>query len=205
MGNTQTASNEFESKGHQLEVSMARFIRTQKMIDTNNDQSIAAIIDLDDLKDIMVPFYEMTGLGVGLFDKNNRELVSVGWQKICTKFHQQHPEAHKSCVESERYLRKHFEPNTAISYKCNNGLWDMAYPIYVDDELWGSIYFGQFFFDTDAIDKTYFLNQASRYNFDQEAYIGLLKEVPILSRQKINAYIKLFVTIVEKIANVGKL
>lgn len=205
MEDLQTSSNEFENKGHQLEVSMARFIRTQNMIETKAEHTISSIIDLDDLKDIMIPFYEMTGLGVGLFDQNNKPLVSVGWQKICSHFHQKHPEAHKSCVESENYFRKHFEANKAISFKCNNGLWDMAYPIYVDDEFWGSIYFGQFFFDTDEIDKNYFLNQASRYNFDQDAYIGLLKEVPILTRPKINAYIKLFVTVIEKIAKIGKL
>lgn len=205
MENSNLSNTDIENIGHQLEVSMARFIRTQSMIDNDLDVNIASIIDVEDFKDLMIPFYEMTGLGVGLFDQNNKLLVSVGWQKICSHFHQKHPEAHKGCVESENFFKKNFEPNKAISYKCKNGLWDMAYPIYIDDEFMGSIYFGQFFYDNDAIDKTFFLNQAEKFNFDQEAYIGLLKEVPILNQKKIDSYVKLFITIIEKIARVGKL
>ena len=204
MEELQTSNTEFENKGHQLEVSMARFIRTQNMIDNKAELTISSILDMDDLKDVMEPFYDMTGLGIGIFDQNNKALVSVGWQKICSNFHQKHPVAYKGCKESEKYFKKNFEPNKAISYKCSNGLWDMAYPIYVDDEFLGSIYFGQFFYDSDDINKDFFLNQATRFNFDQEAYISLLREVPILNKQKIDAYIKLFITIIEKMAKIGK-
>jgi len=151
MKNDLLQNSEFENRIHQLEVSMVRFIRTPNMIDLNHEISIATIIDLKDLKDLMVPFYEMTGLGVGLFDKNNKVLVSVGWQKICFHFHQKHPEANQSCIESERFFKKNFEPNKAISFKCRNGLWDIAYPLYIDDDFLGSIYFGQFFYDNLAL------------------------------------------------------
>lgn len=196
---------DLESKGHQLEVSMARFIRTKDMKVSDGEFSIADIIDIEDLKEIMEPFYETTGLGVGLFDNKNKLLVSAGWQKICTHFHQKHPEASSSCAESANYFTKNFEPNKAISYKCKNGLWDMAYPIYVDDDFLGSINFGQFFFDNEKIDRDFFVNQATKYNFDQEEYLGQLRNVPILGADKINAYIKLFVTIIEKISKIGKL
>lgn len=205
MENPQTTNSEFINKGHELEVSMVRFIRTHATVAHDEDLTISSILDLDDLKDIMEPFYEMTGLGIGIFDQQNRPVLTVGWQKICSHFHQKHPLSHKACIESEQYFKNNFEQNMAISNKCSNGLWDMAYPIFVDNELIGSIYFGQFFYDTDTIDKEFFLNQAAKYNFDQEAYIELLKKVPILSKQKIDAYIKLFVTIVEKIAKIGKL
>lgn len=199
---TNAMTNDIENRGHQLEVSMARFIRTPKM---NKDVSISDVIDTDDLKEIMDPFYEMSGLGVSLFDNNNELITSSGWQKICSNFHQKHPESHKSCIESGNYFKKNFQPNTAISYKCSNGLWDIAYPLYIDDDFLGSIYFGQFFFDDEEIDKDFFVHQAEKFSFDKDAYIGILKEVPILNREKINAYIKLFVSIIEKIAKVGKL
>ena len=175
------------------------------MIESNREISITTIIDIDDLKDLMIPFYEMTGLGVGLFDNNSKLLASVGWQKICSHFHQKHPDANQSCIESERFFKKNFEPNKAISFKCKNGLWDIAYPIYIDDDYLGSFYFGQFFYDYDVIDKKFFINQAQKFNFDQEAYIGLLRQVPILNPSKVDSYVKLFVTIIEKIAKVGRI
>ncbi|MFA9389887.1 MAG: PocR ligand-binding domain-containing protein [Prolixibacteraceae bacterium] len=205
MENTNIPNNEIENKGHQLEVSMARFIRTQSITDSDEEISIASIIDLNDLKDLMIPFYQLTGLGIGVFDKNNRLLISEGWQKICSHFHQKHPESSKSCMESEIFFKKNFETNKAISYKCKNGLWDMAYPIYLDEEFLGSIYFGQYFLDTDKIDKSFFIDQAVKFNFNQEAYLEFLKNVPILNQQKIDSSIQLFVTILEKVANIGKL
>ncbi|MDA3930180.1 MAG: PocR ligand-binding domain-containing protein [Prolixibacteraceae bacterium] len=205
MSELDLSKTEIEYRSHALEISMARFIRTPKMNEASTEISISDILDVNDLKDIMEPFYETTGLGVGLFDRNSKLLTSAGWQKICTNFHQKHPEAHRACIESERFFKKNFEANKAISYKCKNGLWDMAYPIYLDDEFLGSIYFGQFVFDNDDIDKSFFIGQAQKFNFDTEEYIGLLKKVPILNKEKVDSYIKLFVTIIEKIAKVGKL
>lgn len=205
MENQQDLKTDFESRVHQLEVSMLRFIRTPEMLNQHNDFSIENLIDVNDVKDLMQPFYASTGLGVGLFNKDHQLLATVGWQKICTHFHKHHPEAHQSCRESEQFFKKHFEPNKAISFKCSNGLWDVAYPIYLDEEFLGSIQFGQFFFDHEPIDKHFFIKQAEKYQFDQQAYIEQLKQVPILNQEKVDAAIRLFVSIVEKIANTGKL
>lgn len=198
-------TSDLKNKGHQLEVSMARFIRTKQMIETNMEISISDIIDIDDVKDLMSSFYEMTGLGIGIFDNTNRLLVSAGWQKICTHFHRKHPESSKGCAESGRYFRNNLHPNKAMSYKCSNGLWEMAYPIYVDDDYLGSIYFGQYFYNTEEIDKEFFLNQAEKFKFDKEEYINFLKEVPILSEARLDSYVKFFIKVIEKIAKIGKL
>lgn len=197
--------SEIENKAHELEVSMARFISGNNSLSLNQDISLADLIDIEDLKEIMIPFYQATGLGVGVFDQNNRMLASAGWQKICTHFHEKNPVSHRSCKESENYFKKHFEPNKAISYKCNNGLWDVAYPIYIDDEFYGSIYFGQFFYSDDVIEKEFFLSQAEKFNFEPEAYINELKEVPILEKSKVDSDVKLFLKIVEKMAKSGRL
>lgn len=196
---------DFENRVHQLEVSMLRFIRTPDQQAQEKELSIEHFVDKEDLEDLMQPFYASTGLGLGLFNKDHKLLVAVGWQKICTHFHKKHPEAHQSCRESEQFFKQHFEPNKAISFKCSNGLWDVAYPIYAEEEFLGSIQFGQFFFDHEPIDKQFFIQQAERYQFDQLAYIEQLKQVPILNQEKIDAYIRLFISIVEKISRAGKL
>lgn len=205
MDNSKALSIKLENKAHQLEVSMARFIRGSLPFDLNKIISISDIINLDDLKEIMEAFLDATGLGVGLFDNNNKLLVSAGWQKICTNFHQKHPVAHKSCIESEKYFKNNFTPNKAISYKCSNGLWDIAYPIYLDDDFMGSIFFGQFFYDDEEIDKDFFIGRAKKYNFNVDAYIDQLKNIPILNRKKVESFVKLFVKIVEKSAKIGVL
>lgn len=200
MANQQIFPENFESRVHQLEMSMQSFIRTPDSQLQTNNLSIENFLDMVDLKDLMQPFYASTGLGVGLFNKEHHLLASVGWQKICTHFHQQHTEAHQSCSESKQFFKTHFEPNKAISFKCRNGLWDVAYPIYLNDDFLGSLQFGQFFFDHEPIDKQFFVKQAEKYRFDQQAYIEELKQVPILNKEKVNAYIRLFISIIEKMA-----
>lgn len=205
MENTKPRSIELENKAHQLEVSMARFIRGSSQSDLNSNISISDIININDIKELMDVFLEATGLGIGIFDSNNKLIVSAGWQKICTHFHQKNPESNKSCIESENFFKKNFEPNKAISYKCNNGLWDIAYPIYLDDDFLGSIFFGQFFYDDEEIDKDFFIERARKFNFDEETYIEELKNIPIIKRNKVESFIKLFVKIIEKTASVGEL
>ena len=205
MDSLNVVKDELLDKAHQLEVSMIRFIRHQSLLEKKADISLSDLFNIDDLKEIMIPFHESTGLGVALFDENHELLASEGWQKICTNFHQKHPEAHHSCLESENYFKKHFKPNQAISHKCKNGLWDIAYPIFLDDNLIGSIVFGQFFYADEKIDKTFFIGQAEKFNFDQDAYITELKTVPIMNRGQIESYVKLFVKIIEKTASLGEL
>ena len=205
MNTGEITKNDLIDKAHELEVSMARFIRHQSLIDRPTDISLYDLFNIDDLKEIMVPFYESTGLGVALFDSSHHLVESAGWQKICTNFHKKHPVAHRSCIESENYFKQNFEPNKAISFKCKNGLWDIAYPIFLDEKLIGSISFGQFFFDDEEIDKTFFVKQAEEFNFNQDSYLSTLRNVPIIKRAQIDAYVKLFVKIIEKTARLGAL
>lgn len=193
---------DFSKRSHQLEVSMARFV-SNRIPKPSDSPDISDILNIDDLKDIMHPFYASTGLGVGIFDNKYKLLASSGWQKICTHFHQQHPESHKSCAESEGFFKANFEPQKTIAYKCNNGLWDISYPLYLDDNLVGSIRFGQFFYTDDSIEKEFFLKQAQKFNFDQEAYFNQLKQVPILSKQEVENFVQLFIRIIEKLANIN--
>lgn len=204
MTSNNTTNSDFNSNARLLEISMRRFSKNDTFLETDTN-NITNIIDLEDFNDLILSFNEMTNLGVALFDSSNQLLSSAGWQKICTKFHQKHPDAEKSCSDTEKFFSKNFEPNVAISHKCKNGLWDVAYPFFVDNEYLGNIQFGQFFYSSEEIDKAFFINQANKFNFDKDAYIKHLKNVPILSEEQVNSYVKFFLTVIEKIARIGKL
>jgi len=168
-----------------------------KIRNAENIKSISQLIDIEQLSVIMEPFWQSTGLGVALFDENFDVLTSVGWQKICTHFHQKHPEAHKSCIESQNYFRKNFKPDEILSYKCKNGLWDLAYPIFQQETFLGYVSFGQFFINDEEIEKAFFVQQAQKYNFDTEAYISHLRTIPIFSSVKLESHITLFLTMLK--------
>ena len=161
--------------------------------------SISQMVNIDDVVEIMDPFYRSTGLGVALYDENHVLLKSKGWQKICTLFHKQNTEAHKGCIESERFLTKGFRPDLAIAHKCRNGLWELAFPIFMNDKRIGHVNFGQFFLTGEEIDKNYFLEQAEKYSFDKEKYICFLRNVPILAVEKIESDVELFLMMILKL------
>jgi ligand-binding sensor protein len=157
--------------------------------------SIKQVVEIDKLTNIIEHFSHSTGLGVAFFDEDFELLASAGWQKICTHFHQKHPDAHRSCIESQNYFRKNFEPDEMLSYKCKNGLWDIAFPIFQQDIFLGYVGFGQFFLNNEEIEKEFFVRQARKYNFDTDAYISHLRTVPIFPREKLESHVLLFLTI----------
>jgi len=164
--------------------------------------SIKEVLVSKQFSELIESFFQSSGLGVALFDEKFEVVTSVGWQKICTHFHQKHPESFKSCIESQNYFRKNFKPDEILSLKCNNGLWDIAYPIYAGHTFLGYVGFGQFFISDDVIDKEFFIQQSQKYNFDTEAYIGQLRNIPIFPLQKLESHISLFLSVLK--LNVGK-
>lgn len=73
----------------------------------------------------------------------------------------------------------------------------MAYPIYAGHTFLGYVGFGQFFISDDVIDKEFFIQQSQKYNFDTEAYIGQLRNIPIFPIQKLESHIILFLNLLK--------
>jgi len=188
---------------HLIEVSKKKdkieFNPTSNKTINNRAVSIEDVLEIKNLEEIIDSFYSFTGLGVAIFSPQHKVLLKQGWQKICTNFHKNNNSASKSCFESEAFFLNNYQPNQVISYKCSNGLWDIAYPFYISDVFVGSIHFGQCFFDDDEIDKSFFIQQAHKFDFDEDQYINSLKEVPILNYDKVLFGIKLLIKVIEKL------
>lgn len=198
MKNENADDQTFQNRSKQLERSMARFKHTPLSNLTESPDEISKLIDLHDFEELSAVFNQATGLGVSCFDSSFNLIANSGWQKICSRFHKQHPEAHKACSETLTHFKKHLSAEGPISYKCKNGLWDLAYPLLFEDKILGCLIFGQFFYQHDPVDKHFFVEQAQKYQFEKDAYIDVLKEVPIISQEKLEAYTELFVTSLEK-------
>jgi signal transduction histidine kinase len=64
-------------------------------------------------------------------------------------------------------------------------MWDFATPLMVGERHVGNIFSGQFFFEDEAIDREYFVQQAKHYGFAEQQYLSALKAVPRLSRKTV--------------------
>jgi len=165
--------------------------------------SISELLDTNQLQDLMNDFYSLVGLGMSVTDHENEVVVATGWQDVCTKFHRVHPETCKKCKESDSYIIKMRNVTQPIEYKCQNGMWDIACPITIDGEILAGVFFGQFFYDDEAIDYGFFEKQAELYGFDKKAYIESLGRVPVVSRRRVKTLISFYTKLAQLIANLG--
>jgi len=152
---------------------------------------LADLINVADIQVMMDNFYRFAHIPMAIIDLHGRVLVGVGWQEICTKFHRIHPESFRNCLESDLKLTAEIPKGEFKLYKCKNGMWDMATPIFIGDQRIGNLFIGQFFFNGESVKYDYFRSQAEKYGFDKEEYIEALRKVPFLNAEDID-YAKSF-------------
>ena len=154
---------------------------------------LSHIIDVQAVQALMDDFHELTGLPMSLVDLEDRVLVGVGWQDVCTRFHRVHPETAANCRESDLVLTQGVPYGEFRAYKCKNGMWDIVTPVFVSDVHVGNVFAGQFFYDDEEPDMAASRRQAEMYGFDRDEYMRAVLDVPdALSghRRHANAFLR---------------
>ena len=159
------------------------------------------LVNLKSIEKLLLGFHKITGLAVALFDDQDNQLIKIGWKRICTEFHRKNNQSLKNCHESDHYFREHKNINEPIEYRCKNGLYDVAFPIFFHKKHLATIYFGQFLYNEEKRDKDYFLQQAEIYNYNAEKYLKALEEVPVFSKAEIKDILDFYTSMVYNIIN----
>jgi PAS domain S-box-containing protein len=165
--------------------------------------SLADIIDIRTIQALMDTFCRLTRIPMALIDCEGKLLVRVGWQEICVKFHREHPETCKNCMESDTRLSAGIPEGEYRLYRCLNSMWDIVTPIVMGGKRLGNLFMGQFFFDDEEPDLELFRSQAARYGFDEAEYLAALAAVPRLSRQSVEHAVDYFITFVTLISKLS--
>ena len=169
------------------------------------DFIFSQLISVSQLQQLLETQFRLTGVPGALLDSEERMLASVGWQDICAHFHRCHPQTAARCRESDAYIKAHLDncPTGYVDYRCRNGLWDVAMPIFIEDRHLATFFTGQFFYADEPPDRQFFRDQAARFGFDEKAYLAALEQVPILSRSHIRDVMTYLRSLVEIIADMG--
>ena len=128
---------------------------------------LADVIDVAAIQSLLDDFYQLARIPLAIIDLKGKVLVGKGWQDICTKFHREHPETCRHCIESDTELTTGVPPGQYRLYKCKNNMWDAATPIMVGGHHLGNVFTGQFFFEDEPLDYESFRAQARRYGFNE--------------------------------------
>lgn len=148
------------------------------------NKKITQQIDFEKVNTLLEGFNKTTGFVTAILDFEGNVLSKSGWRQICTEFHRINPETSKKCTISDTELAGQLARGEKYHfYKCLNGLIDVVMPIVVNGEHIANLFSGQFFFEEPDI--SFFKNQARNYGFDEERYLAALKNVPIVSEEKV--------------------
>ena len=148
------------------------------------DNNFLDYIDFERVNSLLEGFNRTTGFVTAIVDLDGNILSRSGWRRICTEYHRLHPETAQKCILSDTVLsRKAREKESYHFYQCLNGLVDVAVPIVIKGEHVANLFSGQFFFEEP--DLSFFKEQATLYGFDEESYIAVLKEVPVVSKEEV--------------------
>jgi ligand-binding sensor protein/anti-sigma regulatory factor (Ser/Thr protein kinase) len=155
----------------------------------SNEYGLATLIDLDRVQRLCDSLSNAFDIALAVLDTDGTVLIATGWQDICTRFHRENAETLQGCLESDLRINKRLieglGPSEHYAYRCSNGLWDVAFPLFVGGEHVANIFTGQFFFADDDVDPAVFAERARRLGFDETAYLEALARVPVISHERL--------------------
>jgi PAS domain S-box-containing protein len=145
------------------------------------------LIDIQQFQSLQDQLNRIYSFPCAITDEAGNILASTAWQDICTRFHRQNKECEKICIESDQFIRTHIaDASPSVNYHCPHGLVDSVTPIIIEGKHLGNYFIGQFFFEKP--DLSFFIKQAQRYGFDEQAYIEAVQKVPIWTLDQLNNY-----------------
>ncbi len=169
--------------------------------------TFSQLVDLEKIRLLLEAHFRITGMVSAILDTDENILVAVGWQDICTRFHRANPATSARCRESDAFIkpRLHDFSDGFLEYKCRNGLWDVAMPIFIGREHLATIFTGQFFYDDDKPDLDFFRAQAREFGFDEAEYLSALNRVQVCTRAQVRSVMDYYRVLVQMIAEMGLL
>ncbi len=155
--------------------------------------------NLMSLRSVLEYFSNLSGAAAAIIDTKGKVLVGFNWRRVCRDFHRGNDKTNRLCDASDKMVNKLFESGDMAVYRCLNGLTDAAVPIVIKGRHIANIFIGQFF--EKEPDLRHFEDRAGLYGFDREEYLKALKEVPVISREKVTLILRLLKEIIQQFAN----
>lgn len=161
---------------------------------------ILDLIDFEKVNELLEKFYESTGFVTAIIDLEGNVLSKSPWRKICSEFHRKNPETAKKCIISDTELASKISKNQKYHcYECLNGLVDVAVPLVINGKHIANLFSGQFFIKEPDLD--FFKKQADEYGFDYKEYLKAIKDVPVVTIDKVKVTMDFLITMAQIISD----
>jgi diguanylate cyclase (GGDEF)-like protein/PAS domain S-box-containing protein len=163
---------------------------------------LSALVDLGDLNRLLDSFCATVGIAAAIIDLSGKVLAASRWQRICTDFHRIGQASLGRCIESDTELASQLQSGQPFSvYRCRNGLTDAASPVIIEDQHLANVFVGQFLLEEP--DVGYFAAQAKSNDFDRDAYLTALSDVPVIDETRLPGILAFLSEFAHLIASIG--
>ena len=157
-------------------------------------------IDFNTVNILLENFNKSTGFVTAILDLDGRILSKSGWRRICTDFHRINPKTNQNCILSDTLLANDKTGDKKYNiYNCHNGLIDLSIPLIIEGEHIANLFTGQFFLEEPKMQ--FFKEQALKYGFDELSYLEAVREVPVLTEEKVEEIVDYFLVIMKIVVN----
>ena len=145
---------------------------------------VSDLLDLEELQRLLGNFCDAVGVASAISDLKGNLLAFANFRRCCTQFHRVGEISSQRCAESDAILGSRLEEGQDFTiYQCKNGLTDAASPLIIDGKHVANILIGQFHLQEPDLD--FFRRQARDLGYDEEDYVASIKEVPMMSAEKL--------------------
>jgi len=145
---------------------------------------VSDLLDLEDLQTLLSNFCHAVGVASAISDLKGNLLAFANFRRACTQFHRVGEISSQRCIESDTLLGSRLKEGQDFTiYQCRNGMTDAASPLIIDGKHLANILIGQFHLQEPDLD--FFRRQARDLGYDEEDYLASIKEVPIMSEEKL--------------------
>ena len=146
---------------------------------------LSELLDLESMSVIQSSFAKLTGMAAGLSDENGVPIIEASnCRRFCQGLTRSTEIGTSRCANCDRMGAKQtMRSGKAEVYTCHTGLCDFAAPIIVDGRFMGVFAGGQVLMEEPDEEKI--RATAKELGVDPDAYVEAAREIPIMSREKI--------------------
>jgi signal transduction histidine kinase/ligand-binding sensor protein len=167
------------------------------------------LVDLAGFQQVMQSWYSVVGVATALLDMDRTSLcavplkgtLGVGWQDICARFHHLSPQTERRCNQSDDAIFSHLHQGPYVATKCSKGLMNCAMPVIVKGEQVATLFMGQFLHEPP--DLEFFRRQAQELGVDEQAYLAAIRQVPIISQERLLVVMAAQTRLAQTLATLG--
>ncbi len=170
-----------------------------------NNYTIEQLINIQQLEKLLEAYVRISGIACGLMDNELNIIVGTGLQEICTCYHWDNPKSFSRCWRNDPEIKQALDNfnGDLFECRCKNGMINIAMPIVIEERRLGVFFSGQFFYDDQPPDLSWFQQQAEELGFDVKPYLAVIRQTPLFSHTQVDNTMRFLHQLVQLLAETG--